>query len=289
METDRIKQFRTIVDAGGLIKASQVLGITASGLSKSMKTLEKQIGFNLFFPAGRGVDLTEKGRVFYEKSASIVELVEDLFSADVRRNDAIRVVTFEVFSSYFFANFIKENNISQAVTLQEAIPGKMEKLIADHICDIGITYDPIPYPGVEFIKVGKVTSSIFVAKNFQNLDRFDGEIPFVIPILPYDISPSDMRGLDGWPEHKFPRNSKYKVEMLQSALEIAAKGLACAFIPCFVAELFNKDRISARRLEERSELVPFKNSSRPVYIVTRRNYEVSSFLQHLERSLKKLS
>ena len=62
METIRLRHFKAIVDTGGLMKASEVLGITGGGLSKSIKSLEEELGFKLFQQQGRGLELTEIGQ-----------------------------------------------------------------------------------------------------------------------------------------------------------------------------------------------------------------------------------
>ena len=67
METNRLIHFKTVVDAGGLMKASELLGITGGGLSKSIKALEEELGFKLFSQNGRNLELTELGTIFYQK------------------------------------------------------------------------------------------------------------------------------------------------------------------------------------------------------------------------------
>lgn len=65
METNRLKQFCTIVEMGSLVQAAKLLHITHSGLSKSMHILQDEIGRVLFHSAGRGIAITEAGQTVF--------------------------------------------------------------------------------------------------------------------------------------------------------------------------------------------------------------------------------
>ena len=52
---------------GHMTRAAQVLGVTQPALSASMKKLEAEVGAPLLDRTGRGVALTEAGRVFLER------------------------------------------------------------------------------------------------------------------------------------------------------------------------------------------------------------------------------
>ncbi|XVJ58545.1 MAG: LysR family transcriptional regulator [Tepidisphaera sp.] len=66
MELSALRYFRTIATMGHMTRAAQVLGVTQPALSASMKKLEAEIGAPLLDRTGRGVALTEAGRVFLE-------------------------------------------------------------------------------------------------------------------------------------------------------------------------------------------------------------------------------
>jgi LysR family transcriptional regulator, salicylic acid-responsive activator of bsdBCD len=68
METNRLKQFCVIVETGSIVKASQLLHITHSALSKSMRCLQEEIGFSLLRRQGRGLALTEDGLHIYQRA-----------------------------------------------------------------------------------------------------------------------------------------------------------------------------------------------------------------------------
>ena len=56
-----------VVEAGNLVRAAEILGLTASGVSRSVARLEARVGVRLFDRNPRGVSLTEEGRRFYAR------------------------------------------------------------------------------------------------------------------------------------------------------------------------------------------------------------------------------
>ena len=62
--------------------------------------------------------------------------------------------------------------------------------------------DPVPRPGIDYVKVTRTQMGAYALKS-----RFGGqdilEIPFAVPVNPLEGAPSDVKGLDGWPEARF--------------------------------------------------------------------------------------
>jgi len=64
VELTPLRYFRAIAATGHLTRAAQTLGVTQPALSAMMKKLEAEVGAPLLHRTGRGVELTEAGRVF---------------------------------------------------------------------------------------------------------------------------------------------------------------------------------------------------------------------------------
>jgi len=288
METDRLIQFKTIVDAGGLMKASELLGITGGGLSKSIKSLEDEVGYKLFNQKGRGLELTEVGSGFYAKVPRLLEALDDLKSLKPVRyqQKTIKFATFEVFSTYFLANFIANHIPNEDIYIQEAIPGEMERLISEGLCDIGITYNPIPYKGIEFLKITSLKAGIYSLESSKIKFHKIEELPFVVPISPIKSTPSGVKGLDGWPDHLMERKIVFRVEMMQTALELVSKDLAVAFLPEFIVEMYNENRLNDRKLVKIPLPPSFKEIKRDVYIIQRKGSDETGLIKKLAKALR---
>ncbi len=78
-----IRQLEVFVEIGrqgNLTKASEILGMTQSAASMSLKELELHLGGELFNRVGRGLSLNNFGRVLYFKAEHIIGEVQELMS-----------------------------------------------------------------------------------------------------------------------------------------------------------------------------------------------------------------
>lgn len=163
----------------------------------------------------------------------------------------------------------------------ECGPGRMEQAVAEGKADLAITYVPVPMSGVEFIQVTKVKMGVFGLASWAN-EKFTG-LPFVIPSLPLDGTPSKVIGLDGWPDHQFEKKVRYRVTLMESALELCREGRAVAYLPEFAVKLHNKSLRSEYQLKEFKCPVPTKDRAQSVFLIRRQG----STETHLERQIAK--
>jgi DNA-binding transcriptional LysR family regulator len=64
MELTPLRYFRAIAAAGHMTRAARELGVTQPALSAMLRKLETELGAELFHRTGRGVELTDAGRLF---------------------------------------------------------------------------------------------------------------------------------------------------------------------------------------------------------------------------------
>ncbi|VVC75424.1 HTH-type transcriptional regulator BenM [Aquicella siphonis] len=230
-----MRQFCVIADTGSMTKAAELLCITHSGLSKSMKLLQEELGFSLLRPAGRGLALTEDGVRIYQNAKQFLALEEQLFSATPRvQQKSVRIGTVEVFLLAQCRRLKQSQLDNYNFTLLDLNPGQIEQLIADRQLDYGVTYAPYPMDGVEITEIGKYQLGCYCLKGcFKGMDISD--IPFAVPAQGISNNPLGIKERDGWLESVTPRNRKYSVNLLSTGLELVRQGLCAIFIPKFVA------------------------------------------------------
>jgi DNA-binding transcriptional LysR family regulator len=68
--------FAAVIKAGSFARAGEMLGLTASGVSRAVGRLEFRIGVKLFVRQSRGVRLTPEGLTFYERISPAVDQIE---------------------------------------------------------------------------------------------------------------------------------------------------------------------------------------------------------------------
>ena len=196
-----------------------------------------------------------------------------------------RLASFEVFTTYFLGHLLKYLDISD-LEIHEFGPGRMEQAVAEERADLAITYVPVPRAGVEFIEVSKVKMGVFGSKTHKATEFAD--LPFVVPILPVEGTPSKVIGLDGWPDHLIERKVKYRVTMMESALELCREGHAVAYLPEFVSNLHNKRMLSEFRLSEFKCPVPNKDRIQSVFLVRRQASPETPLERQIAKSLRSL-
>src|SRR5580693_294209 len=66
-----------IVEGGSFVKGAELLGLTASGVSRAISRLETRLGVRLLDRTTRSVTLTDEGRRFYEEVKPHLNAIED--------------------------------------------------------------------------------------------------------------------------------------------------------------------------------------------------------------------
>ncbi|MNS72026.1 HTH-type transcriptional regulator CynR [compost metagenome] len=288
MDIIRVRYFHVFAETGSLVKASEVLHISQPALSKALRLLEQEVGAKLLEPEGRGLRLTSAGLRFKTETGPLLnqwlKVPENLLRSSEELQPT-RIGSFEVFMTYFLGHLNKFVELG-SLELHQYSPGVLEQAIADKVVDIGITYAPIPKAGVEFVEATKIKMGVFGLKKFKDLAL--EELPFVIPLLPAQGTPSKVQGLDGWPDHKFKRNILYRVSMMGSAMELCRQGLAVAYLPEFVVSLHNKTVLPEYRLVEYESPIPQKDRKQSVFLVQRQNSSEMTLHRQIARSLRGL-
>jgi len=76
MELTSLRYFKAIATAGHMTRAAHALGVTQPALSAAVKKLEAEVGAALLHRTGRGVEVTEAGRVFLAYAEEAVRQAE---------------------------------------------------------------------------------------------------------------------------------------------------------------------------------------------------------------------
>lgn len=289
MDINRLRYFITVAETESIRKAAEMLSLSPAALSKSIKVLEEELGYSLLISAGRGISISEKGRRLARQAKPILESLLQLRSrldAQESLPGKIKLGTFEVFSTYFFGKLIHAELDDFNFDLYEQGPGEIEKSLANHQTDVGITYIAIPHSDLDHLKVCTVEMGIFSRKNIWKGIPFD-QIPFAIPVHPAAGVPNKMQGLDGWPDGKVKRLVKYRVGMMESAMELCRQGLAVAYLPKFVVRLHNSQMKDFHQLHEISLPKGMGESVyQSVYLVKRKSNEETQEIKKIARAIR---
>lgn len=285
MDTNKLKHFCTVVETKNLRKAADILGLSHSALSKSLKVLQSEVNEKLIDNVGRNIVITDRGIALYPKLKAFLIQTESLFSKENRDLQTQKIGTFEVFSTHLLGRLWPKYLPEMKMDLHELVPGQLEVQLVEGKVDLGITYEPIPTAGLEFTTLGHLEMGIFGRSGkFSNFKSED--LPFVVPITPIGGTPSGMKGLDGWPDDKVRRNILYRVDMMESGLALARAGSACIYIPRFVAKLHNQIVKPEFTLTERHHPTSFKPVRRKIYLIKRASSPETSLFRNVAKLIR---
>lgn len=285
METNRIRQFCVVAELENLRKAAEILNMTHGALSKSMQVLSAELGITLFYKVGRGISLTDEGKVFYKKSTIFLESVNMLLAKDDIKNKSLSIGSFEVFTTHFFAQMVATEFTDTKFCLKEYMPGELEKAILDNQVDFGITYELIPTKGVDAFHIATCEMGLFGKASLMN--KYDiHSVPFVAPIIPIKSMISGVKGLDGWPDDKISRNRFFEVDMLETALQLSSRGKAVGLYPKFLINIYNSMLLPKYQLEELSLPSKAKGIKRKIYLLIKQGKEESSEVKKISRIIR---
>ncbi|WP_377811123.1 LysR family transcriptional regulator [Azospirillum sp. A29] len=79
-----------VVEAGSFVKAAELIGLTDSGVSRSVGRLEARLGVRLLDRTTRSVSLTDEGRRFYEEAKPHLDAIEDAAVSAAGAASAVR-------------------------------------------------------------------------------------------------------------------------------------------------------------------------------------------------------
>lgn len=77
IESHRLHIFHAVAEVGSVAQAARQLCLTRSALSHSLRTLEADLGCDLFLRQDRKMELTAAGRRFLPQARAILEAMEE--------------------------------------------------------------------------------------------------------------------------------------------------------------------------------------------------------------------
>ncbi|WP_025785782.1 LysR family transcriptional regulator [Sporosarcina sp. D27] len=155
MDIKQLRYFVAVVKEGGFSGAATKLHLSQPSLSKAIRTLEGQIGFQLLDRTTKRVDLTESGRVFYERALHILSEM-DIFEKEVNEvkvagSGEVRLGMIESVKNWIpnVLKWYREEYPDMHVVLKEVLGrNDIEKALRDYAVHICLTNEFIDEPDI---------------------------------------------------------------------------------------------------------------------------------------------
>ena len=78
MDWDKLKIFHTVAEAGSFTKASTILNLSQSAISRQIQSLEKDLKIHLFERHARGLVLTNNGEYLFKTAHEVISKLKDV-------------------------------------------------------------------------------------------------------------------------------------------------------------------------------------------------------------------
>ncbi|MDD3217616.1 MAG: LysR family transcriptional regulator [Lachnospiraceae bacterium] len=176
MELKQLEFFLAAIKAGSLSKAAASLYTSQPNVSKVIRSLEKELGTELFQRTSRGLKLTEDGKNVYEyavdmkKNADLIQSV-----AHSRKRQSFCISTYQ---SNILAHLLVElykNNHELVIRHERGTVEEVIKQVETGVSEIGIIYfskkrstafqNLLAQKRLEFVEMGKRQACVYVGPN----------------------------------------------------------------------------------------------------------------------------
>ena len=142
MDWDKLKIFHTVAEASSFTKASDILNLSQSAISRQIQSLENELKIKLFERHARGLILTSNGEYLFKTAHEVILKLKDVESALSAENDKLTgkltVTTVVSFGTTWLTPRIKEfMNLNPGIEVELIFDDK-ELDLSTRQADIGI-------------------------------------------------------------------------------------------------------------------------------------------------------
>ncbi|MCP5239333.1 MAG: LysR family transcriptional regulator [Zoogloeaceae bacterium] len=156
MELVALRTFQTVVEEGGVLAASRKLNTVQSNVTARIRRLEEELGVELFFRKGRGMELAPSGHVLLDYTRRILSL-ERQTSAAVRQvgesTGVLRVGSMETFAALHLPGALKvvrERHPLIELRVETDTSAALATKVLEHRLDCAFIAGPVVHPELQF-------------------------------------------------------------------------------------------------------------------------------------------
>ncbi len=156
MELVALRTFQAVVEEGGILAASRKLNTVQSNVTGRIRRLEEELGADLFFRKGRGLELAPSGRVLLDYARRML-LLERQTSAAVRQVGEsvgeLRIGSMETFAALHLPMALKAvraEHPRMELRVYTDTSGVLTDKVLAHKLDCAFVAGPVVHPDLAF-------------------------------------------------------------------------------------------------------------------------------------------
>ncbi len=274
MELRHLRYFVVVARERNFTRAAEKLRIAQPPLSRQIQQLEEELGVVLIERGGRGVRLTDAGRLLYEQAVEVLERIEEIKAMTLRIHEAERPrfsIGFVASTLYgYLPEVIRRYRAARSgveLTLLELTSLEQIAALKEGRIDVGFGRIPFTDAAIErtLLRNEKLcvalplTHALASRTGALRLDELAGEALVVYPKAPRPSYADQVLAL--FRERGLKPHATHEVRKLQTALGLVAAETGVCLVPASVERL-RRDNIVYRPLGEQGAVSPIIMSTR---------------------------
>ncbi|MDD4975910.1 MAG: LysR family transcriptional regulator [Bacteriovorax sp.] len=176
----RITDITNFVEActcSTIVEAARKLEISQPALSESLKRLEKDLGYVVFYRSRLGIQLTASGKVFLNKAQILVQSIDNLEITNDKENvfggRTITIGCHSTVAQYSIPkalSYLKKKAPDYKIELRHDLSRNIQTEIQRGNIDIGIIINPIEVPDLIIQKLAIDEVGVWAARSIKEFD-----------------------------------------------------------------------------------------------------------------------
>lgn len=260
MDINTYKIFVTVAETNNISYTAEVLGYTQSGVSHSMKRLEKELGLQLFIRDRYGVHLTPIGRDFLQKVRALMseneKLEQFIYNIKGLEVGSLNIGALSSISVNWLPDIINNFNIEHpniTINLKEGGISDLYNWVSESKVDFAFSSLDIKdnNRNLEFLPISSdkyvaILPNEYNTENMNNfpISKFNGE-NFILPDLSYDNSIFEiLKKENSKPIFRFSSQNDYSI------ISMVENGLGLSILP----------ELAIKREKDRPKYLPLEPS-----------------------------
>lgn len=259
MDLKQLSYFVRVAEMGSFTRASIVLDIAQPALSRQVRLLEVELRQNLLIRNGRGITLTEAGKVLLEHSRGVLHQMERLREelSRVRGSLAGRVAvglppTLGRILAVPLTREFKARMPDATLAIVDGLSKTMQESLLTGQLDIALVYNALPTPGIELRPLLQ-DELLLVQGRLEQVAENDpveladiADYPLIIPGRPNALRmhvETALLNISAQPRIAMEVNS------VATILDLVADGVGCAILsPHAVLTAAQPERFTLQRI-----------------------------------------
>jgi DNA-binding transcriptional LysR family regulator len=172
-----ITNFIAASSCATIIQAAKKLEISQPALSESLKRLEKDLGYILFYRSRSGIQLTPTGKIFLLKALKLAQAINhlDILSDDenIFSGRTITIGCHPTVAQYSIPKalaYLKTNAADYKIELRHDLSRNIQAEIQRGHIDIGVVINPTEVPDLVIQKLAVDTVGVWTSKTSEDFD-----------------------------------------------------------------------------------------------------------------------